>query len=62
MNKNNLKRLYPKAFAPIKVEREKSSYTQEEKYKLFAERQIVVPAPHKNKKRYDRKRMQKPVW
>lgn len=55
MNKD-LKSIYPKVFKPIKNSRSKTKYTEEEKYKLFVERKIVVPSPRKNEKKYNKKK------
>lgn len=51
-----LKTLYPKAFKSIQVSQPKNKYTEDEKYKFFVERKIVVPAPQKNRKKYDKKK------
>jgi len=64
MAKKSLKEICPKAFEPIKSEGYKpSAYTSEERYQMFAERKIVAPTPHKNKKAYTRKsKHQKKDW
>ena len=56
MAKKNLKKLYPKAFESMQVERPKSKYSEEEKVKLFVEGKCRVPQPTKNKKKYDKKK------
>lgn len=56
MAKKNLKKICPKAFAPIAKEYKPSAYSEEERYKMFVERKVVAPKPHVDKTKYNRKK------